>query len=119
MFECGQCRKRFMNASQLNLHKHFHCRDRLHKHFASKCNHCYKWPQYLLRHIKIHLSTVYSCTQCPYSNKQKRLLQQHINIHTIYLSYAKDVPAISSTQCSTTGTRRQQDIINCVKLKQN
>ena len=87
MFECGQCRKQFMNASQLNLHKHFHCMDRLHKRFASKCNHCYKWPEDLLRHIKIHLSTVYSCTQCSYSNKQKRLLQQHINIHTDNLPF--------------------------------
>ena len=69
-FECGRCHKRFMNASQLNLHKHFHHRDRLYKCFASKCKRSYKWPQDLLRHIKVHLSTVYSCTQCLYSNKQ-------------------------------------------------
>ena len=73
-FECGWCHKKFMNASQLNLHKHFHHRDRLYKCFASKCKHSYKWPQNLLRHIKVHLSTVYSCTQCLYSNKQKWLL---------------------------------------------
>ena len=81
-FECSRCRKKFMNASQLNLHKHFHHRDRLYKCFASKCKCSYKWPQDLLRHIKVHLSTVYSCTQCPYSNKQKRLMLQHINVHT-------------------------------------
>ena len=76
-FECGRCCKQFMNASQLNLHKHFHRRDRLYKCFASKCKHSYKLPQDLLRHINVHLPTVYSCTKCPYSNKQKRLLQQH------------------------------------------
>ena len=81
-FECGQCRKLFMNASQLNIHKHFHRRDRLYKCFASKCKGSYKWPQDLLRHIKVHLSTVYRCMQFPYSNKQKLLLLQHINIHT-------------------------------------
>ena len=81
-FECGQCRKLFMNASHFNLHKHFHHRDRLYKCFASKCKCSYKWLQDLLRHIKVHLSTVYSCTQCLYSNKQKCLLLQHINIHT-------------------------------------
>ena len=81
-FECRRCYKKFMNASQLNLHKHFHRRDRLYKCFATKCKRSYKWPQDLLRHIKVHLSTVYSCTQCPYSNKQKHLLQQHIKVHT-------------------------------------
>ena len=28
----------------------------------------------VMRHIKVHLSTVYSCPQCPYSNEQKCLL---------------------------------------------
>ena len=81
-FQCGQCRKNFRNASQLNLHKHFHQRDRLYRCFASKCNHNYKWPQDLLRHIKVHLSMVNKCTKCDYSTKSKRLLQQHVNIHT-------------------------------------
>ena len=70
-FQCGQCRKNFHNASQLNLHKHFHQRDRLYCCFASKCNHNYKWPQDLLRHIKVHLSTVHKCTKCDYSTKSK------------------------------------------------
>ena len=81
-FQCGRCRKNFHNASQLNLHKHFHRRDRLYRCFASKCNHNYKWPQDLLRHIKVHLPTVHKCTKCDYSTKSKRLLHQHVNIHT-------------------------------------
>ena len=86
-FICGRCNKRFINNSQLNLHKHIHRRDQLYKCFAPKCTHNYKWPQDVLRHIKVHLSTVYKCTQCSYSNKEKRLLQQHINIHTDDLPY--------------------------------
>ena len=81
-FQCGHFMKSFLNSSQLNLHKHFHRRYQLYSCFSSKCNRAYKWPQDLLRHIKVHLPTVYKCTKCDYSTKAKRLLSQHINVHT-------------------------------------
>ena len=87
-FTCNRCNKNFINISHLNLHWHIHCWHQLYSCFAPKCRRKYKWPQDLLWHIKVHLAKVYKCTQCEYSNKQKRLLSQHINIHTPDLKFA-------------------------------
>ena len=48
----------------------------------------YKWPQDLLCHLKTHLLTRHSCPHCEYSNPKKRLLVQHIRVHSNYLPFA-------------------------------
>ena len=87
-FTCNRCNKSFINISHLNLHRHIHRWHRLYSCFALKCSRKYKWPQGLLQHVKVHFAKVYKFTQCKYSNKQRCLLSQHINVHTPDLKFA-------------------------------
>ena len=86
-FFCGWCNKGFLSMSQLNLHQHIHRRQCRYSCFAKSCKHCYKWLQDLLRHIKVHFTGIYKCPECTYSNKEKCLLKQHMNIHTDELPF--------------------------------
>ena len=87
-FTCGHCYKSFPSISRLNLHQHMHKRQRLYNCFSPNCKKEYKWPQDLLRHLKTHLPTRHKCLQCKYSNPEKRLLVQHIRIHSNDLPFA-------------------------------
>ena len=60
-FTCGRYGKTFVHISKLNLHRHLHRRQKLYTCFAAKCMWSYKWPQDLLRHIKLHLKIVHEC----------------------------------------------------------
>ena len=73
-FKCGRCDKSFYFMSGLQLHKNLHQRYKTHECFANNCNRRYKWPQDLLRHIKIHLKVKYCCEYCDYTTHESRLL---------------------------------------------
>ena len=75
---CGHCNKRFTFQSGLNLHRNI-CRCRqLYECFPTGCNHKYKWPQDLPRHIKVHLKISLKCEHCEYTTHDRRLLRQHL-----------------------------------------
>ena len=93
-FTCGHCYKSFPSISRLNLHHHVHRKQRLYNCFSPNCKRMYKWPQDLIRHLKTHLLTRHSCLHCEYSNPKKRLLVQHIRVHS------NDLP-LACRQCGT------------------
>ena len=78
----------FPSVSRLNLHRHVHKRQCLYNCFSPNCKKEYKWPQDLLCHLKSHLPTSHKCSQCEYSNPEKRLLVQHIRVYSNDLPFA-------------------------------
>ena len=81
-FHCGRCDRKFKFQSSLNLHRNLHRCIRPYECFAKDCSKRYKWPQDLLRHIRIHLKVVIKCGSCNYTTYEKRLLLQHKNVHS-------------------------------------
>ena len=81
-YTCGRCYKSFPNISRLTTHRHLHKRQRLYYCFSPNCKRNYKWPQDLLRHVKIHLPIDLKCDVCNYRTREKRLFRQHSRIHT-------------------------------------
>ena len=75
-FTCGCCYKSFPSVTRLNLHRHIHKRQRLYNCFSLNCKKEYMWPQDLLHHLKSHLLTSHKCSQCEYSNSEKRSFKQ-------------------------------------------
>ena len=80
-FSCGRCNKRFTFQSNLNLHRNLHWHTKPYECFAKDCSWRYKWPQDLMRHIKMHLEVNIKCVLCNYRTHEKRLLLQHKNVH--------------------------------------
>ena len=72
-FKCGRCDKTFLFQSGLNLHRNYHWRIQAYECFANNCKK-YKWPQDLLRHIKVHLKVILICENCEYSMDEMCLL---------------------------------------------
>ena len=81
-FKCGHCDKSFHFLSGLSLHRNLHRRIQAYECFAKNCKKRYKWPQDLLRHIKIHLKVKLQCENCYYTTHETRLLCQHKQTHT-------------------------------------
>ena len=80
-YKCGRCNKSFYFKSGLQLHKNLHRRYKVYKCFAKNCDHSYKWPQDLLRHVKVHLKIQLCCEYCNYISHDRRLLRQHKQKH--------------------------------------
>ena len=80
-YKCGRCNKSFCFNSGLQLHKNMHRRNKVYKCFAKNCEHSYKWPQDLLRHVKTHRKIRLCCEYCDYISKDIRLLRQHKQTH--------------------------------------
>ena len=80
-YKCGHCDKFFYFKSGLQLHKNLHRRYKTYECFAKNCDHRYKWPQDLLRHIKVHLKIKLCCEHCDYITHESRLLRQHKQKH--------------------------------------
>ena len=80
-YKCGHCNKSFHFKSGLQLHKNLHCRYKTYKCFAKNCEHSYKWPQDLLRHVKVHLKIKLCCEYCNYISHDRQLLRQHKQKH--------------------------------------
>ena len=87
-FTCGCCYKSSPSISRLNLHHHVHRRQRLYNCFSPNWKRMYKWPQDLLHHLNSHLLTIHRCLHCEHSNPEKRLLVQHIRVHSDDLPFA-------------------------------
>ena len=86
-YKCRHCNKTFYFKSGLQLHKNLHRRYKMYKCFAKNCNCRYKWPQDLLRHVKIHLKLNLCCEVCDYSTHERRLLRQHKLKHQDHKKY--------------------------------
>ena len=80
-YKCGRCNKTFHFNSGLQLHKNKHRRTKAYKCFAKNCGRNYKWPQDLLRHVKIHRQMRWYCEYCDYTSNEIRLLRQHKRTH--------------------------------------
>ena len=80
-FKCRHCDKSFYFMSGLQLHRNLHRRYKTYECFANNCNQQYKWPQDLLRHIKVHLKVKLCCECCDYTTHESRLLCQHKQKH--------------------------------------
>ena len=81
-FRCGRCEKTFYFQSGLNLHRNLHRRKQAYECFTKNCKKCYKWPQDLMRHIKMHLDIKLKCVKCEYVTHEARLFKQHEVTHS-------------------------------------
>ena len=87
-YKCGRCNKSFHFNSGLQLHKNLHRRNKVYRCFAKNCDHSYKWPQDLLRHVKVHRKIRLCCEYCNYISYDRRLLRQHKQKHQDIKKYA-------------------------------
>ena len=81
-FRYGRCEKAFYFQSGLNLHRNLHQRKQAYECFAKNCKKCYKWPQDLMRYIKMHLDIKLKCLKCEYVTHEARLFKQHEVTHS-------------------------------------
>ena len=85
-YKCHKCDKKSVYPGGLRIHRNFHNRTRKYKCKAEGCSHRYKWPQDILRHMKIHLQETL-CRVCQYSTYEVCLYRCHVILHTSRLPY--------------------------------
>ena len=95
--------------SGLQLYRNLHWRYKTYECFANNCNRRYKWPQDLLRHIKVHLKVKFCCELCDYTTHESRLL--HVNINkSMWITKDSSAGVIATMhlnmQCKGIDTRR-------------
>ena len=87
-YKCHKCDKKFVYPGGMRIHRNFHNRTRKYICKVEGCSHRYKWPQYILCHMKIHLQeTLCVCRVCQYSTYEARLFRHHVILHTSRLPY--------------------------------
>ena len=87
-YKCHKCHKKFVYPGVLRIHRNFHNRTRKYVCKAEGCSCRYKWPQDILRHMKIYIQeTQYACRVCQYSTYEAHLYRRHVILHASRLPY--------------------------------
>ena len=81
-FTCNKCNKTFCFPSTLQVHSISHHKVKMFKCTVAGCKWEYKYRHDLLQHNKCHEHVRYSCEQCDYVSRERRLLKHHMVQHS-------------------------------------